>query len=166
MVLDQLYRLRVNLDEERFNELEKSAWNEGFDEPEQLVDCLINKYLRAEAQKVRNDYGLKFYEESMDELDRILFYSRLMNFIDRSLNSLGWNIFFFFREARKLDKQMIVNKHCGDGMNLGEILRAAKSNFSNQANRYETFIVYNWLLQVYPLQKTTIQNQMLLPHTH
>lgn len=149
--------LELEITQDACDELEDMAWAEGFDKIEDLVRCVINRYLRSNP-----NFDLKEDEPDPDmiQLDCILYYTRLLKLISAACDSVESQFRRLFWMLDKIYAQMVIEKYCSNGLTLGQLLRDIKSNFSGQATNYQLYLIYKWLENKYPEHEEVLNREV------
>jgi hypothetical protein len=162
MQTEDTYELVIDLPESKFDQFQKKAWEEGFDEPEELLMCLINKFLR---KKAENEEAVFEGDSFHYEIELIISYSRMLQFITEMLNQVLKTVESFKFSYNSHHKKLLLANYCNDTSSLGALLRAAKANFYDQLSISDLRIVFFWAITTYPNQKDLIRKTFPLMYS-
>jgi len=155
MSREDLYELVIELEELKFDKLQHKAMIDGFNEPEEAVHFIIEKYLRKSELNISSVMSNAYCNEIM----AITSYSRLLKCIKESILKLLEITEAFFVLIKSTYKKITLNKYCDEKLSLGQVLRASARGFEGFLDSFEINTVKYFLYQKYP-------DKTLLIHKH
>jgi hypothetical protein len=166
MILDEdLCTLELKIPKDIYDDLDYKSWKDGFDEPEEAVLRLINKYLR------RTDDKPEFTESEMaidtfrNEIESITTFTRFLNFVQNILDSQLKRILLSLYSIEVYAKKIVIDDFNANGKSLGHLLRLARTTFDDEFSITNRNIIYFGLIKQFPDQKNVIMKELVFAAT-